>query len=147
MNQKFCKKCGEELSSGLAFCSACGTPIPDSNPVIPNEEKGRPKKPMSMKTKVLLSIVSVLVVAIVGTHFILSTITDNTKQLKNIYNSIVDENGEALFAQLTVPEDVLYVKKSFTKQLNDDHLSEFFKELTDAVERVKEYGIDGNCDG
>ena len=55
--------------------------------------------------------------AAIGTHFIITYLTDGTKQVRNIYNAIVDENGEALFAELTVPGDSLYVKDSFTKGL------------------------------
>lgn len=137
MGQKFCKKCGEELSPELVFCSTCGTPIPDSTSVQSTEYKTKQRKPMPLKAKVLLSIIAVLCVLSIGTHFILSHVTDSTKQLKNIYNAIIDENGKALFAELTIPEGVLYVEGSFTKNLNNDFLPEFYEELSDAVERVK----------
>lgn len=142
MGKKFCDECGNQLADGLVFCSSCGTPVSATVRVADSMQKSpTPKKTMPLKTKVLLSTLVILFVTVIGTHFIITYLTDGTKQLRNIYNSIVDENGEALFAELAVPNDTIYVKDSFTKSLNNSYLPVFFDELQEASERVKETGL------
>lgn len=142
MEKKFCNECGKQLADELVFCSSCGTPVSATVHVAESMQKlPTPKKSMPLKTKVLLSTLVILFMTAIGTHFIITYLTDGTKQLRNIYNSIVDENGEALFAELAVPGGTLYVKDSFTKSLNNGYLPVFFDELQEASDRVKETGL------
>ncbi|MBO0589677.1 zinc-ribbon domain-containing protein [Sporosarcina sp. E16_8] len=142
MEKKFCNECGKQLADGLVFCSSCGTPVSTTVDVAESMQKPpASKKSMPLKTKVLLSALVILFMTAIGTHFTITYLTDGTKQLRNIYNAIVDENGEALFAELAVAGDTLYVKDSFTKRLNNGYLPVFFDELQEASERVKETGL------
>ena len=142
MELKFCNECGKQLADGLEFCPSCGTPVSSPIQVVEsNLRTAKPKKTRSLKSKVLLTSLLIIFMAAIGTHFIITYLTDGTKQVRNIYNAIVDENGEALFAELTVPGDSLYVKDSFTKGLNNSYLPVFFDELQEASKRVKESGL------
>lgn len=74
--QVFCPNCGHPLKPGAEFCSNCGynlktKQVPKSNPqpqvnTVPNLQPSVQHKPMKNSTKVLLSIVGVLIVALIG---------------------------------------------------------------------------------
>ncbi|WP_252502116.1 hypothetical protein [Sporosarcina sp. Marseille-Q4943] len=137
---KFCKECGSGIGEGLAFCPSCGTAVPASSVPATSEVPKRtkaPREPMKRKTKMLLAVVVAFCLLAVGTHFILSHLNDSTKQLKRIHNAIIDEDGEALFAEFFVRDDLIYVKDSFAKSLQTENLSVLFDELTHTVDRVK----------
>lgn len=147
MDSKFCMHCGNKLTLGSEFCLECGKPAELSANEKVSEtnshylSRSDSKKPLSLKRKLFYWALAVVFTLLVGTHFLLTYMTDSERQLRNVYNAIVDGNEKELFAELNVPQTLVYDPKTFTKSLKQENVEHLYEDLSTTVRNVKKSGL------
>lgn len=156
MSNIYCENCGESMLKTVAFCPNCGTPVQKENlatearqaktttekaETTQTSSPQRNSKQHSKKSKVGLIITLSAVLLLVAAHFTINYLVDSDRQIKNIYNAIIDEDEQALFNELEVSEDLIHNKKSYTAALKDMDLHHLQQDLTGAAERTKQSGL------
>ena len=99
------------------------------------------KKSLSLKRNVLYWVLAIVFALLVGAHFLLTYMTDSERQLRNVYNAIIDGNEIKLFAEFTVPETLIHNPKTFTKSLKQENLESLYDELSKTVRKVRKTGL------
>lgn len=117
----FCEECGTKNKKGTAFCENCGAKLQDN---VDNEETVKKvivkeKKPMSKKTKIIISVVGVIVVALVASYLYLSSLFTPEKIALKYFKAYTSNDASALYDTLKL-EDSKFVSKDILKeQLKD----------------------------
>lgn len=104
-----CKKCGNDIPQGKAFCSKCGTPAEQRSEIVEKKPKtsGLKKKPKIKKKELIIDIICAVVIVIVVIAAIVASKSSNTDD--NYY----DDSDDTVFNDDFVDE-----------QFNDDSLDE-----------------------
>ncbi|WP_242255522.1 TcaA 3rd/4th domain-containing protein [Bacillus cereus group sp. BfR-BA-01379] len=119
-----CTKCGTQLEDGVQFCQNCGKKR--ENPVI--------KKKMSSGTKVGITLLVLLVIAIVGLYVYGSSYYTQTAQVDRMITIVQERDGEKL-AEIVTADDpsVIVTRESLMP------LFSYIKENPSYVNELKEY--------
>ncbi|MGN1272733.1 MAG: zinc-ribbon domain-containing protein, partial [Lactobacillus sp.] len=137
--QVFCPNCGHPLKPGAEFCSNCGynlktKQVPKSvpQPQTNNVPSSQPvqHKPMKTSTKVLLSIIGVLVVALIGFYAWGSSYYSMDNQVDRITSKLPDPSQD-LSPYVTADSASVKVTKDAVKPLQ-----EYYKEHQPAVTKL-----------
>ncbi|HDR7792401.1 TPA: YARHG domain-containing protein [Bacillus luti] len=119
-----CTKCGYKFEDGEQFCQNCGTKR--ANPVV--------KKSMSNGTKVGITLLALLVIAIVGLYLYGSSYYTQVAQVDRIITILQERDGEKLAAIITTDDpSVIVTSESLTP------LFSYIKENPSYVNELKEY--------
>lgn len=99
----FCEKCGTKNDNGSKFCEKCGNPMSDNPPKKTKTKSKENKKPskfkaLPKKTKIIMGIVLVIVVAALIALFILlnNPIKKVEDYLESYYANYTEKNKEEL---------------------------------------------------
>jgi len=111
---KYCKHCGHQLKEGAAFCPECGQSVNlgksvqkvDSSPVkqesvnrsagSKRQEIRTEKKPMSKKSKTLISIAIILVITFIGSYTIDRMVMNPQVVSEKFVNAVKAEDTETV---------------------------------------------------
>ncbi|HHT7189559.1 TPA: TcaA 3rd/4th domain-containing protein [Bacillus cereus] len=119
-----CTKCGYKFEDGEQFCQNCGTKR--ANPVV--------KKSMSNGTKVGITLLALLVIAIVGLYLYGSSYYTQVAQVDRMITILQERDGEKLAAIITTDDpSVIVTSESLTP------LFSYIKENPSYVNELKEY--------
>ncbi|MBJ8054802.1 YARHG domain-containing protein [Bacillus cereus] len=119
-----CTKCGIHFEDGVQFCQNCGTKR--GNPVV--------KKKMSGGTKVGITLLALLVIAIIGLYLYGSSYYKQAAQVDRMITVLQERDGEKL-AEIIRADDpaVIVTRESLTP------LFSYIKENPSYVNELKEY--------
>ena len=97
----FCEECGAKNNKGTAFCEECGHKLPvevkeaKATKEEPKKEKVA-KKPISKKTKILVGVIAVVVAALVGTYFYLSSLFTPEKIALKYFKAYANKDADKI---------------------------------------------------
>ncbi|MES5895271.1 YARHG domain-containing protein [Bacillus cereus group sp. RP43] len=127
-----CTKCGIHFEDGVQFCQNCGTKR--GNPVV--------KKKMSGGTKVGITLLALLVIAIVGLYLYGSSYYKQAAQVDRMITVLQERDGEKLAEIITADDPaVIVTRESLTP------LFSYIKENPSYVNELKEYLRQGEKQG
>ncbi|TKI46820.1 TcaA 3rd/4th domain-containing protein [Bacillus mycoides] len=127
-----CTKCGIHFEDGVQFCQNCGTKR--GNPVV--------KKKMSGGTKVGITLLALLVIAIIGLYLYGSSYYTQVAQVDRMITVLQERDGEKL-AEIIRADDpaVIVTRESLTP------LFSYIKENPSYVNELKKYLRQGEKQG
>lgn len=115
-----CTECGAKRSEEQAFCTECGTPFTESAlPLKPVEQSNSDvpppplKKPMSKRTKIILSIVGGVFLVFFGMYQWLSSYYDPVKVLQEMDNAIMEGDSKAFLKHIEFDKKALLHKEEY----------------------------------
>lgn len=147
--KKFCPNCGKPLKDGATFCPNCGAKITSSSSVTNNlnnspsrinsnqtrtTQAPAPRKPMSKKNKIIISIVAVIAVICIGTYMFGKNYYSRDRQIDRIVNGIKEPNADLAKYVISDDSSVEITKNSvkpYKKLLSNQKSSSLKSELTD----------------
>lgn len=120
----YCSQCGNRMEEDYAYCPECGTPS------LPEQKK--PRKPIKLPKKAIVSIASGLVVVLVtGAYFTGQYLTDEDRLVSRFEKIAVEGDADKLHKLLSASnEDVQFDRKTA------DALAAYFKNNEDIVEEL-----------
>ncbi|MGE7882253.1 TcaA 3rd/4th domain-containing protein [Bacillus sp. NPDC094077] len=119
-----CTKCGTQIEDGVQFCQNCGKKR--ESPVV--------KKKMSSGTKIGITFLAILAIAIVGLYLYGSSYYTQVAQIDRMIAILKEKNGEKLAEVVTTDDtSVIVTKESLTP------LFSYIKENPSYVNELKEY--------
>lgn len=154
--QQFCMTCGAENKSlkqpiSLGKDASPGQPIPTEllkskttatvEQTLATPVQQRIKAKMPMWQKVALSLSFILVVAAVGGHFTIKTLTEPDKTVLPIFNALLDNDESTFIGKLTLPKDVGYDAKSYMDYIKEQKMDRFHRTLQENARDVRNDGI------
>ncbi|PGM95798.1 TcaA 3rd/4th domain-containing protein [Bacillus cereus] len=127
-----CTKCGIHFEDGVQFCQNCGTKR--GNPVV--------KKKMSGSTKVGITLLALLVIAVIGLYLYGSSYYTQVAQVDRMITVLQERDGEKL-AEIIRADDpaVIVTRERLTP------LFSYIKENPSYVNELKEYLRQGEKQG
>ncbi|MDM5192602.1 YARHG domain-containing protein [Bacillus hominis] len=127
-----CTKCGIPFEDGVQFCQNCGTKR--GSPVV--------KKNMSGGTKVGITLLVILIIAIVGLYLYGSSYYAQVAQVDRMITILQERDGEKLAEVITADDpSVIVTRESLTP------LFSYIKENPSYVNELKEYLRQGEKQG
>ncbi|MBJ8103997.1 MULTISPECIES: TcaA 3rd/4th domain-containing protein [Bacillus cereus group] len=127
-----CTKCGIPFEDGVQFCQNCGTKR--GSPVV--------KKNMSRGTKVGITLLVILIIAIVGLYLYGSSYYTQMAQVDRMITILQERDGEKLAEIITADDPaVIVTRESLTP------LFSYIKENPSYVNELKEYLRQGEKQG
>ncbi|EJQ53491.1 Uncharacterized protein BWINRASL_01135 [Bacillus mycoides] len=127
-----CTKCGIPFEDGVQFCQNCGTKR--GSPVV--------KKNMSGSTKVGITLLVILIMAIVGLYLYGSSYYAQVAQVDRMITILQERDGEKLAEVITADDpSVIVTRESLTP------LFSYIKENPSYVNELKEYLRQGEKQG
>ncbi|PGZ08186.1 zinc ribbon domain-containing protein [Bacillus cereus] len=127
-----CTKCGIQFEDGVQFCQNCGTKR--GSPVV--------KKNMSGGTKVGITLLAILIIAIVGLYLYGSSYYAQVAQVDRMITVLQERDGEKLAEIITADDpSVIVTRESLLP------LFSYIKENPSYVNELKEYLRQGEKQG
>jgi len=112
----FCPECGIKNVKNAKFCAECGSKIIDDRPKIKViGPLNNTKKPMTKKTKIIISISVILCVLIIAFFGICSAKFTPSKIAEGYFVALKDKNADELYKYLDVKNSGFTNKKLFEK--------------------------------
>src|SRR5690625_2466465 len=96
------------------------------------------KKPMSKKSKILLSIVAVLAIILFGTHTWLKSYFDPMNDLLAMNEAISNDDMDTFLSYIEFEDDVILDKESFFEYIKEEEWNEIRTAYSHLIEREKE---------
>ncbi len=129
----FCEKCGTKNEDGAIFCENCGNKLiveefaKKEKFTAPNlnSEGGEnravtiEKKPMSLKTKIILIVVFVLAVALIGTYNVCKYLADPKLVVEKYVESIISKDYASIYDSMDFEPNEFTKKEAFVKLMKD----------------------------
>ena len=117
----FCTECGKKLSENSPFCTECGSPQEEKKQSEkPVEAKKIQKKPLSRKKKMSLIISGVLVVCLIGAHFIITSIIDPVNQVQAMDRAISEGKTEDFYNEIHLDQSALIHKEDYFQYIKEN---------------------------
>lgn len=167
MNLKFCQECGKPVEANAAFCTHCGTkadlpqethapteePLPQAQQIVPptqppqmnhhQEQTNEPtatrsKQPIGKGKKILFSLIALLILALVGTHFYLTNHFDPMKKIEAMNEAYNKKDHAAFYGAFTVPDGVISDADRFYETVQDLGWPELRSDLSSQVNNLQE---------
>ncbi|RFU61115.1 zinc ribbon domain-containing protein [Peribacillus glennii] len=144
---RFCKNCGKQLTDNQTFCTHCGTlqaieeisPVPAPTRVSSN----RVKQPLSMKAKTGIVSGALVVAALVGTHFYLSSETKPIHTVDEFKKAVQAKDAQKLSGIINSGQDELAITDDEAASLIDYLVKENdFTQISKELEK-QAYSVDG----
>ncbi len=108
---KFCKNCGDQLSSEAEFCTSCGERTLVSNELMVNKKhrttdlEETPRLPMKLWKKISLFSVITLIILLIGTHLFMKNMYDPQKKIEAMNLAFHNQDEKAFFEQFHLQDD------------------------------------------
>ena len=143
----FCGECGTKNTGASQFCENCGAKLAGSpeqqvnpSPVegnmnvnnvqvnnmqanqMPNNQQviaTQPAKPMSKKTKLILTIIGIVAAIFGGVYYYLGTLVTPEKVAENYFNALVELDAKKIYGFLQVEESDFTTEKMFEKVIKN----------------------------
>ena len=140
----FCGECGTKNSGTSQFCENCGAKLAGApeQQATPSTPEGtindvqqvnvqqtqmpanqvmatQPAKPMSKKTKILLTILAVVVAIFGGVYYYLGTLVTPEKVAEDYFNALVELDGKKIYKFLQVEESDFTTEDMFVKVIEN----------------------------
>ena len=109
----FCGECGAKNENGAQFCEKCGAKLEVEETVV--TKVVAPKKPMSKKTKVIIGVVSLVVVALVGAYMYVGSLVTPEKVALKYFKAYAANDADTLYEVMNV-QDSKFVSKKLLKE-------------------------------
>lgn len=140
---KYCKECGTQLNDSQTFCSNCGAQQPETGSVAPASPTRNKRPALSGKAKAGITAAVIIIAAVAGTHFYLSSLTDPMKTVEEFENAVKEDDANALVKIINNGQDKYAITEkeaaSYLAFLTDDNdFNEISKEL-----KKQAYDVDG----
>lgn len=113
----FCGECGTKNEKGALFCEKCGAKLEVEETVT---KEVAPKKPMSKKTKIIISVVAVLLVLLIGVYMYIGSLITPEKVALKYFKAYANNDAEALYSTLNL-EESKFVSKDLLKESIKDN--------------------------
>ena len=114
----FCGECGTKNENGAQFCEKCGAKLEVEETVV--TKVVAPKKPMSKKTKVIIGVVSLVVVALVGAYMYVGSLVTPEKVALKYFKAYAANDADTLYEVMNV-QDSKFVSKKLLKEAIKDN--------------------------
>ena len=108
----FCPECGKKNEEGAQFCEHCGAKIVEESKVVLPKQ---PKKPMKKKTKIIIIVSTVLVLALIILGIVLSDSFKPSKVATEYFEALMNNDTNKIYNYIDVPENEFTTKKIFTE--------------------------------
>ena len=108
----FCPECGKKNEEGAQFCEHCGAKIVEESKVVLPKQ---PKKPMKKKTKIIIIVSTVLVLALAILGIVLSDSFKPSKVATEYFEALMNNDTNKIYDYIDVPENEFTTKKIFTE--------------------------------
>ena len=142
---RFCTECGNSIKKEEQFCPSCGAKFASTEPVGIQQDavvtSNTPKQPQPVWKKIAYSLLLLLIVAGVGGHFFIKSITSPEKTVQPIYNSLLNNDEKTFFEKIIVPRKVEYDAQSYIEYIKDQNMDSFLQALTQNANSVHADGI------
>ena len=112
----FCPECGKKNEEGAQFCEHCGARIVDDSKVVLPKQ---PRKPMSKRNKIIITVSALLIVILVIGGIILSENYKPSKVATDYFEALMDDDANRLYNYIDVPENEFTTKKIFTEVVDN----------------------------
>ena len=114
----FCGECGAKNENGAQFCEKCGAKLEVEETVV--TKVAAPKKPMSKKTKVIIGVVSLVVVALVGAYMYVGSLVTPEKVALKYFKAYAANDADTLYEVMNVQESKFVSKKLLEEAIKDN---------------------------
>ena len=136
---KYCQSCGKQMHENELYCPECGFKSESVDERKVTTEQIAPgkvvlKQPMKRKNKILLSSLTILVIAFASTHFYLTNKFNSDEKLKSVVISINEGDSDALLSEIVIPENTIYEKEIYLNYLENQDGNYLLDELLKATE-------------
>lgn len=145
----FCEECGAKNKKGTAFCEECGHKLPvevkeeKATKEEPRKEKVA-KKPISKKTKILVGVIAVVVAALVGTYFYLSSLFTPEKIALKYFKAYANKDANKICSIIKLDDSEFVSKDLLKKALKDEEkieLENYTIEKDTSSQLAKAFGV------
>ena len=118
----FCEECGTKNKKGSAFCENCGHKIVVEEPIKEDKKKETKtetkvvkkevkKEPMNKKTKIIIGVISIVVVALIGTYMYLSSLFTPEKIAIKYFKAYANKDVDVICDTIKLDESEFVSKK------------------------------------
>lgn len=127
VKKRYCANCNAPAPKGASFCASCGNSLTAPNAIIernPLKEKlaKRPdfkfKGPLSLVAKILITVVIVIIIAALATHFTIKSYVSPENRVTELAHALTNIDTEEFFDMLEIPKNVRYDEKTYMKFLH-----------------------------
>ena len=139
----FCGECGTKNTGASQFCENCGAKLAGApeqqvspsqvegtvNNVQPNNVQNQmpntqvmatqPAKPMSKKTKLILTIIAVIAVIFGGAYYYVGTLVTPEKVAEDYFNALVELDAKKIYKFLQVEDTEFTTEEMFEKVIKN----------------------------
>lgn len=136
---KTCRNCNHELQPNTKFCLNCGAPIEEADQLGQNKRSN--SKKLGMKKKIGIISAIVVVIAVIATHFIIKSMLDPVKTIKNMQTAYTQQNYSKFIHYFTLPDDVQSDNKGFYQYMDSNDWSSIRQQMLIDAKKVENGGI------
>ncbi len=111
----YCGECGAKLKKNAEYCGECGAKVYHKEEEAKKVQKIE-RKPMSKKTKIIISVIAVLIVVIGGSYLFLSKRFGPEGVATEYLEAMISNDAERIYNALNLTGDTTFAtKESFEK--------------------------------
>ena len=125
---KYCKNCGNELSSNAQFCKACGTPINQEKKA--ESTKLAKRQPMTPKKKKWIIASAVAAIIILALYLVGQNLLSKDRLINQFEEALINHDEKAVAKILRSNDKKL--------EINKDSVGAFVKYYKENPEEIKE---------
>lgn len=143
---RFCSECGHRIGADEVFCPECGTqqqitePVKRENPSQPVTNPA-PRKPMSFKKKLSLTLIFLLAAGLAGGHQIIKANTSPQQKIDSFLQAVYSGESDSVMEKIIIPENVGKDAKAYQEFLAEQDLERFKYNLYEVAGEVVDDGI------
>ena len=117
----FCEECGAKLKKGDKFCEKCGAKVnnveEETVKVTKKVSNQAPKKPMSKKSKIILGVVAVVVIAFIVFYQVLGNKYSPKQIAKDYIEAVINKDAGKLYSYIELEGDKTFTSKKAFEQV------------------------------
>lgn len=117
----FCEECGAKLKKGDKFCEKCGAKVnnveEETVKVTKKVSNQAPKKPMSKKSKIILGVVVVVVIAFIVFYQVLGNKYSPKQIAKDYIEAVINKDAGKLYSYIELEGDKTFTSKKAFEQV------------------------------
>lgn len=143
---RFCSECGQKIGTEQVFCPECGAQQQIIEPVKSEVHPQltattSPRRQMSFKKKLSLTLIALLAVALIGGHHIIKANTSPQEKLDDFLQALYSGEPSSVLDRIIVAENVGKDEAAYQEYLVSQDLENFKSRLYEAAGGVVEDGI------
>lgn len=113
----FCGECGTKNEKSALFCEKCGSKLEVEETVT---KEVVPRKPMSKKTKIIISVVAVVLVVLIGVYMYVGSLITPEKIALKYFKAYANNDAKTLFSTINLEESKFVSEKLLKESIKDN---------------------------